>query len=283
MTVFSIPYYSSLSLLPNDPPPFTVPDPDCGGRQPKVSLDEFPLPDGNWKWVSKDWMIDMRGDGAVQYDGFEYNWFFRRYHWRAEVGSLNAGGWVRRRRWLRLMVKPATRKPHASPRVDGLLASSAGSSSAFGSSQPPSVLDMITEGSGQVAAIGEVWRGDVDGDWQRCQGLMKRFGRDGRRLELWRTWLSPYMQAVTTEVAPPRKQWTEDSKFMPSQADYAKRSEAVASAAQTLDVDKRAIAAVVHEHVSDITVALNRILNAVIIRDVRFSRHLCIRTRGLSF
>jgi hypothetical protein len=47
-------------------------------------------------------MIDMR-DEDVQYDGFQYNWYFRKGKWRNKAGRLNAGAWVRRRRWIRLM------------------------------------------------------------------------------------------------------------------------------------------------------------------------------------
>ena len=61
-------------------------------EQPPLSLESYPLPDGNWHWVSRCWMIDMRTDtGEVQHDGFEYNWFFRRHNWRAQIGSFNAG------------------------------------------------------------------------------------------------------------------------------------------------------------------------------------------------
>jgi hypothetical protein len=109
ITIFSTAYYSGLSLLPSDPLPFTIP---CSSakrsKQPKVSLTEYPLPDGTWRWVSKTWMIDMRSDsGEVQHDGFEYNWRFRQNNWNSEVGTLSIGGWVRRRRWVRLMMRPA--------------------------------------------------------------------------------------------------------------------------------------------------------------------------------
>ena len=116
-SLFSTPKYSSQSLLPKDPPPFSVVSPArslVDGRpvdklrksdQPNVSLSDFPLPDGNWRWASKDWMIDMRND-SLQYDGFEYNWYFQTKRWRPRAGRLNYGGWVRRRRWIRLMERP---------------------------------------------------------------------------------------------------------------------------------------------------------------------------------
>src|SRR6266511_997646 len=108
-----MPYYSSLSLLPTDPAPYTLPDASNQepSHQPPVTLTTYPLPDGTWRWVSRSWMIDMRSEstqGQVQHDGFEYNWVFRKHNWKAQVGPLNAGGWVRRRRWVRLMVRLAT-------------------------------------------------------------------------------------------------------------------------------------------------------------------------------
>lgn len=120
-TIFSAPNYSAMSLLPMDPLPFTIPSGATSPRkgQPTVSLSSYPLPDGNWRWVSRTWMVDMRGDGQTQYDGFEYNWFFRGKRWRAEVGRLNAGGWVRRRRWVRLMVRPARSSQHNEARGSG--------------------------------------------------------------------------------------------------------------------------------------------------------------------
>ncbi|TFY55577.1 hypothetical protein EVJ58_g8155, partial [Rhodofomes roseus] len=86
ITIFSTPNYSPQTLLPLDPPPYTLPTPNPSKRawrtQPTVSLASYPLPDGTWRWVSRAWMIDMRGDGLLQQDGFEYAWTFRSGHWR---------------------------------------------------------------------------------------------------------------------------------------------------------------------------------------------------------
>lgn len=234
ITVFSIPYYSKLGLLPTDPSPFTVPNASKKrSEQPDISLDQYPLPDGSWRWVSKSWMIDMRSDSSeVQYDGFEYNWMFRRHKWRAEVGSLNAGGWVRRRRWVRLMMRPAmrirmkgdTESGDVTPELN--IGRNGGSSSSLdncrksrysvGSSFPPSVL---TYGSADVFDVGEglepdeVWKGDdVDSDWARCHLLMRRLGRDGRKLEVWKQWLGQDHQPDGRKT----KQWTEDESLSPT-------------------------------------------------------------------
>ncbi|KAI9512582.1 hypothetical protein F5148DRAFT_1162639, partial [Russula earlei] len=205
VTLFSTPYYSRSGLLPHDPPPFTIPEADGRrDRQPQVSLHHYPLPDGTWSWVSTSWMVDMRSEGEVNYDGFEYNWVFRRYKWRPEPGVLSAGGWVRRRRWIRLMMRPA--HPTANEQSDG------------GEGQHPhetsplirysvvpdnSPFDLETEKA-------MVWKGDLD-DWKRCHHLMARLNRDGAKLEVWREWLG---------VSPRTRQrivWTEDDNSLPSE------------------------------------------------------------------
>jgi hypothetical protein len=47
LTILSTQLYSSLSLLPIDPPPFTTPEANGDvSHQPEVSLTEYPLPVG---------------------------------------------------------------------------------------------------------------------------------------------------------------------------------------------------------------------------------------------
>jgi len=175
LTIFSIQLYSSLSLLPTDPAPFTIPGSgDLSKSQPEVSFSEYPLPDGSWEWVSSAWMIDMRDDGEVSYDGFEYNWLFRRRKWHPEC---KFGGFVRRRRFIRLMVRRAKAlQPHL-----GTSASLAVSST----------RSMMTAGFNAARALSlarDVWNGD-DHDWARCRELMCYLARDGKRLEIWDMWL----------------------------------------------------------------------------------------------
>lgn len=173
---FSTTQYSSRSLLPTDPPPFTVVAPETSlinGRpikasksnQPNVSLLEYPLPDGNWRWASKEWMIDMRSEN-ISYDGFEYNWVFRRQHWRRKAGRLNAGGWVRRRRWIRLMERPPLNALEKEEKPE----------------KPVFSAPMAVE-------LENVWRGDGN-DWSRLSRLMRDCGRDARMLDVWRRWTS---------------------------------------------------------------------------------------------
>ncbi|RPD62932.1 hypothetical protein L226DRAFT_607651 [Lentinus tigrinus ALCF2SS1-7] len=183
--VFSTAYYSPLTLLPLDPPAFTIPTAIRSPRknQPTVSLEDYPLPDGSWKWVSRAWMIDMRGDGQVQYDGFEYSRSFRSRKWGPNPGFMSNRGLVRRRRWIRLMMRPAQVHHDAEssllstlPELEHL---------EEGASRPPSV--MLTPSSGSTVER-DVWRGD-GGDWGRCHIALRRLGRDGRKLELWASWL----------------------------------------------------------------------------------------------
>lgn len=192
-SLFSTPKYSSQSLLPKDPPPFSVVSPArslVDGRpvdklrksnQPNVSLSDFPLPDGNWRWASKDWMIDMRND-SLQYDGFEYNWYFQTKRWRPRAGRLNYGGWVRRRRWIRLMERPPL---------------------TFLKKEKEYEAEQDTSKSlyrSQLMAD-EVWLGD-EKDWTRLHKFLLSLGRDGRVLETWGDWLTygNYNQPMRTNI-----------------------------------------------------------------------------------
>ncbi len=226
MTVFSIPYYSKLSLLPTDPYPFTIPTASHKrSTQPNYTPSDYPLPDGNWRWVSKTWMIDMQNDsGHVQHDGFEYNWCFQKHHWRAQVGSLSAGGFVRRRRWIRLMMRPAKMSKReddadniSSPatlksnKLDDLLRRRASLGSTL---HPPSVISTMSDFEGvDVELLDSVWLGDdATSHWSGYCSVMKIMGRDGRKLEIWRHWLG----IVPSEVTPAR-QWSEDDAPLPSE------------------------------------------------------------------
>jgi hypothetical protein len=191
MTAFSIPYYSRLSLLPNDPAPFTIASATFkASEQVPVTLQDYPLPDGRWRWVSKCWMIDMRSDsGEVSHDGFEYNWMFRSHNWRAEVGRFSAGGWVRRRRWVRLMMRPAQSlcHRHEAGVDDGGLEGSLLQSKDL---DKVSISQPFCASADQVSEVQDIWRDDdTEKNWARCRMLMKVLGRDGPRLEVWQLWL----------------------------------------------------------------------------------------------
>ncbi|GLB36156.1 putative integral peroxisomal membrane peroxin [Lyophyllum shimeji] len=234
MTLFSIPYYSRLSLLPSDPPPFTIPNASSQRSEQLSALTDFQLPDGNWKWVSKCWMIDMRSDaGEVQHDGFEYNSLFRTHNWSADVGFWSAGGWVRRRRWIRLMMRPGKTRAvqHGEERngqspssIDTGLDTTLGRQrDSTGSSLLPSSLATESE---LLDGLHDIWMNDdVEANWWRCRVLMRRLGRDGRKLELWRTWLSHHHQdnqhaydGMNGRGNVPNEKWIDDDMSVPSHA-----------------------------------------------------------------
>lgn len=138
-------------------------------------------------------MIDMRSDtGEVQHDGFEYNWMFRAHKWSAEVGSFSAGGWVRRRRWIRLMMRPAglqisrqdkSEESPSSARTTWYHQSAASSFSHLAKTPQHDVPHNFVD-------VNLDWPvEDVEGNWRKYCSLMKSLGRDGRKLELWKKWL----------------------------------------------------------------------------------------------
>jgi Integral peroxisomal membrane peroxin len=228
MTIFSIPYYSRLSLLPSDPSPFTIPHSSLDrSKQSPISLANYPLPDGNWRWVSKSWMIDMRSDsGEVQHDGFEYNWVFQTHKWRAEVGSLSSGGWVRRRRWVRLMMRPAkqNRKDHGDKLYSPTTPTTESGFNGLPSVDYPHSVGLPSPSvnlpdsglSSDSLDTNDLWsRNDVELNWTICRMIMKKLGRDGRKLELWKTWLRQYHDDIgETDRKGKGKhtQWSEEDK-----------------------------------------------------------------------
>lgn len=208
--MFSTPYYSPQSLFPLDPPPYTLPTPkpskSAWRTQPTVSLASYPLPDGTWRWVSSAWMIDMRGDGLVQHDGFEYAWSFRSGSWRPGIGTLSTGAWVRRRRWVRLMVRvykqgtqPDAERVDRAGEAEGEMPAAGVLQDVPGATRPPSVVASVAS-EDDDKADGEVWLGD-DGDWERCRVAFKRIGRDGRKLELWKRWFGFGFHSDTEEAS----------------------------------------------------------------------------------
>lgn len=174
-------------------------------------------------------MVDMRGDGQAQYDGFEYNWFFRQKHWRPQVGFFSAGAWVRRRRWVRLMIRPAIQRtepgqiPSGTQTPRGIIEEVLQlQHHEAGATRPPSILPPPEEDDGENV---NVWQGDPEHDWERCHKALKHLDRDGRKLELWQRWIrstsnEPSQQGSRSkgkEKALPQKQWSEDDRLLPSQ------------------------------------------------------------------
>ncbi|KDQ08497.1 hypothetical protein BOTBODRAFT_566890 [Botryobasidium botryosum FD-172 SS1] len=189
ITLFSVPYYSAASLLPADPAPFTLPG-DKSDLDTTTSLRDYPLPDARWRWVSKSWMVDMRGDGEVQHDGFEYNWAFRAKGWRPSVGSFNAGGWVRRRRWIRLMMCPA---PTSSSHTSSSRSSSQHSPASLQNESPLSghtTLSKLSVPHRLDWDIPEEAEASSEHDWAALKDMIRSVGgSDGRKLAAWAVWL----------------------------------------------------------------------------------------------
>ncbi|KAG5221896.1 integral membrane protein [Salix suchowensis] len=117
------------------------------------------------------WICEVPPAGTA--DGFEYNLLFRKHEWHAS-SKLSSGAFVRRRRWLRLMVRPARQDTHK-----------------------PSNHTNTTMMATPILCVDpfeayprEVFMGDdADEDWKRCHALLKTAGRDGKKLELWHRWL----------------------------------------------------------------------------------------------
>jgi hypothetical protein len=63
--------------------------------------------------------------------------------------------------------------------------------------------------------------------------LMKRFGRDGRKLELWKRWLGgyysrhPHLGHLLERGKQIQKQWTEDDGPLPSQTAWATKNQTI--------------------------------------------------------
>lgn len=200
-------------------------------------------------------MVDMRGAGETQYDGFEYNWFFRTRHWRSEVGSLNAGGWVRRRRWVRLMMRPAktshrTEASSTAPTPHMLYQNIMHMEHVeAGMTRPPSVASVSGESDGEGA---DIWRGDAEDDWFRCHSVLRKLGTDGKQLELWRHWLGCQPEDKGKRPQIPQPQWTEDEQHASSETSDDTTSTPLAEVLQDIGFqpDVQRVTAILRNHVS---------------------------------
>ena len=101
----------------------------------------------------------------------------------------------------------------------------------------------------------DVWKGDsAEQDWTRCHMLMKRLGRDGRKLELWKKWLGGYysdhgqLGHLLEKGKQKQKQWTQDSGHLPSEVEWANKSQRVVTEGASPVL--KHVAAVLRVHVS---------------------------------
>ncbi|WVQ72463.1 hypothetical protein IAR50_002015 [Cryptococcus sp. DSM 104548] len=191
-------YYSSKTLLPSDPSPFTRPSgsvptasslslkgsPDSPARtmsqrsRPKshkgqkpsqsnktsYTLDTFqpPLPD--WEYLTP-WLINMREGTDEQ--GWRYNACFRKQGWKSHAGNMGWMGWARRREWVRLR--------RVREKVEG--------------ASVREVSDLALQARRKEKKLGEVLSGSKE---QNVSNILKVFGGlplDRERLELWQKWL----------------------------------------------------------------------------------------------
>ena len=106
---------------------------------------------------------------------------------------------MRRRRWIRLMVRPAT-----------VIVKEGKASENF---------DTFT-----VRELDDVWKGD-EGDWERYHALARRL-RDPRKLDAWEVWIG--RRKSSAEIATARKQWSEDEDWLPSEKARIKAAAEVA-------------------------------------------------------
>jgi len=90
-------------------------------------------------------------------------------------------------------------------------------------SLPPSVSSPLSVDSS--IAPGFIWQGDGVDDWERCHDYLRSLIRDGRKLEVWKSWLGLGGVVESKDVRENvdganinKKQWTEDEGFIPSQA-----------------------------------------------------------------
>lgn len=191
-------YYSSNTLLPKDPSPFTRPnrmvpttssfalaDPSQNptvqpvksskknlhkakakssaptqSNETSYTLDTYQPPSLEWEYLTP-WMVNMR-TGTDEL-GWRYNAWFRKKGWSSHAGNLGWWGWVRRREWVRLRARTPRRKEEGKPSEER--------------SRTPSFK------------LENVLSGDVSNNVLRLLKVMGELGVDRERLELWKSWL----------------------------------------------------------------------------------------------
>ncbi|KAI9756763.1 MAG: hypothetical protein M1815_002935 [Lichina confinis] len=99
-----VPLYSTRSLLPLDPAPWT----NAAYKDSLVDITNAQPPDPTWEWAWRSWYVDMSGD--VDEEGWQYSFAFSpRFPWHGT--HLWFHSFARRRRWLRKRVKPRRSPP----------------------------------------------------------------------------------------------------------------------------------------------------------------------------
>jgi len=130
---------------------------------------------------------------------------------------------------MRLMMRPATA-------VEEKACGSGGGSGLNTPRTEQSITSSVSEISDDAADFDaqDVWKGeDVEQDWRRCHMLMRRLGRDGRKLELWKRWLGGYYSEhahlghLLEKGKQIQKQWSEDEGPLPFETTWATKNRTV--------------------------------------------------------
>jgi len=132
------------------------------------------------------------------------------------------------RRWVRLMMRPGKNHIHGdSETSSGHLSSVSSRSNLLRHSVASMAPSNLSNASDLLnVTVENVWRGiNPDDDWKRCRALMLRYGRDGRKNDLWRIWLGYYhpdyeaqFRVLDDNIGKGKqKQWTEDEGPLLSQ------------------------------------------------------------------
>ncbi|WVQ80748.1 hypothetical protein IAT38_002853 [Cryptococcus sp. DSM 104549] len=193
-------YYSSRTLLPMDPSPFTrpcriipsassfsiskpsstspidtstIPTPSSSPKEDKqhaatqstkttYTLETYQPPPG-WEYIT-GWMINMRtGTDEV---GWRYNAWFKEKGWSSHAGNIGWWGWVRRREWVRLRCVVPVDKEGEKPKRQMKLK--------------------------KRMKIGRVFAGEtVEDNLYSVLAVMGQLALDRERLDTWRRWLGP--------------------------------------------------------------------------------------------
>ncbi|TFY69244.1 hypothetical protein EVJ58_g513, partial [Rhodofomes roseus] len=128
-----------------------------------------------------------------------------------------------------------------------------------GATRPPSVVES-TESEDEKAEM-QVWLGD-DGDWERCRTALKRIGRDGRKLELWKRWFGFGFRSEKDEDEEDKEESDEDDvgkgKVRAEQREVSSSSSSLEKELEedvgvhTIQPPREYIARVIRDHGSEI-------------------------------
>lgn len=136
---------------------------------------------------------------------------------------------MRRRRWIRLMMRPSGLQISRHHKFEGRGPPSISirtmwhhqsAASSFSNIAKP--LQHDTRRNNSDVNLGWL-KEDVEGNWQKCCSLMKDLGQDGRKLELWKKWLIEARLAETDNGKAPHKELAGDIASDATDVSYARK------------------------------------------------------------